>query len=86
MPKRGKCASNLKVIKSLPYDLAAIWRVGSASEMIRMGYNAMFGKMFFVALFCQIGPKMAFFAYVLLDKLITCVEFVLAIRVWGLEL
>ena len=51
MPKRGKCASNLKVLKSLLYDLAEIWRVGSASEMIRMRYSRMFGKMFFVAFF-----------------------------------
>ena len=51
-----------------------------------MGYSRMFGKMFFVAFFCQIGPKMAFFAYFLLDKLIACVELVLAIRVWGRKL
>ena len=48
MPKREKCAS---ILESLPYDLAEILRVGSASEMIRMGYSRMFGKMFFVALF-----------------------------------
>ena len=54
--------------------------------MIRMGYNAMFGKIGFVAFFCHIGPKMAFFAYFLLDKLIARVGLVLAIRVWGMEL
>ena len=85
MPKRGKCASNFKVLESLPYELGAIWRVGSASEMIRIGYSRMFSKMFFVAL-CRIVPKMTIFACFLLDKLIACVELVLAIRVWGMDL
>ena len=68
MTKRGKCASNLKVLKFLPYDLAAIWRVVSASEIIKMGCSRMFGKKFFVALlsnrakngrFCLFFPRQA---------------------------
>ena len=54
--------------------------------MIRMGYNAMFGKIGFVAFFLSYRAKMAFFAYFLLDKLIARVGLVLAIRVWCMEL
>ena len=36
---------------------AAIWPVGSSSDMIRMGYIRMFGKMFFVALFLSDRAK-----------------------------
>ena len=53
MAKLGECASIFKVLKFLPYDLAASRRVGSASEMIRMGYSRMSGKMLFVAFFTK---------------------------------
>ena len=63
-----------------------IWRVGSASEMIRMGYSLMFGKMFFVADFLSNRAKNGLFAHFPLDKLIACVELVQVIQVWGLNL
>ena len=43
-------------------------------------------KLVLLHFFCHIGPKMAFFAYFLLDKLIARVGLVLAIQVWGIEL
>ena len=75
MPKREKCASNF---------FHGIWREGSASEIIRMSFSRMFGKMFFVALFLSNIAKKGLFAYLLFHKPIDCVELVLAIQcgVW----
>ena len=49
------------MLKSQPSEWAEIWHVASALQMIRMGYNAMFGKIGFVAFFLSYRAKNGLF-------------------------
>ena len=52
------------MLKSQPSEWAEIWHVASALQMIRMGYNAMFGKIGFVAFFLSYRAKNGLFCVI----------------------